>query len=210
MLLPAELDGPTVARLFVSMFQDSVSGALLSFMIDHHHDPYIQRLIEVIPDIPAGFKLGDDELETLRAIATFFPSAWMAIALPNEMITTHRSEEQNVVTDAIQEADRTAFWEKVVTGVRADFANVRLRGFLYDYLGIAELEDQTDFQVKSKTGPVGGPISIQTRNVVRRLSDELVGEAGTRHALIRLIPGFGEPGEEQHPEPVFELDDTGE
>ena len=117
----------------------------------------------------------------------------MAIASPNEMITTHRSVEQNVVTEAIKQTDRTAFWERVITGVRGDFANVRLRGFLYDYLGIAELEDQSDFQVKSKTGPVGGPVSTQTRNVVRQLSEERLGEAGTRHALIRLIPGFGEP-----------------
>ena len=51
-------------------------------------------------------------------------------------------------------------------------------------------------------------MTTTTRNAIRQLSEELVGEAGTRHALIRMLPSIGEPWDDFHPDPVpFEPDE---
>jgi hypothetical protein len=45
-------------------------------------------------------------------------------------------------------------------------------------------------------------MKTKTRTAIRQLSEELVGEAGTRHALVRMLPTIGEPWEDSHPDPI--------
>jgi hypothetical protein len=204
---PSELDAQAVTRLFMSMFEDSVRVALLSFMIGHHHDPYVERLVELVPDIQAGFSLDGEETATLRQVAVLFPSVWVTIASEMPMITTHRASQAQVVDESILASDRTSFWEAVINAIRSDFSNPRLRGFLYDYLGVAEIEERGEFVVKSKSGPVGLPIKTEVRNAVRQFADESVGQAGPVYVMIRLLPRAAEPWDDRHPEPEYPLDE---
>ena len=125
----------------------------------------------------------------------------MTLARPIQMITTNRADNPEVVDEAVLAADRDTYWDEVIRVVRSDFTNVFLRGFLYDYIGIAELQETVDVTVKSKVGVVG-TMETETRTAVRQLSDELVGQAGTRHLLIRILPTIAEPWDDNHPEPV--------
>lgn len=201
-LRPAsELDAASIARLFVSLFENVVAVKHLAFMAGRHHDPYVQRLIDALPERQAGFTLAGDDEASLRAVAPLFPSVWVTLAQPIQMITTHRASNPEVVDEAVLATDRNAFWEEIISVVRENFTNVFLRGFLYDYVRLAELEETTEVTVKSKDGVVG-TMETETRTAVRQLSDELVGQAGTRHALIRILPTVDEPWNEHHPDPV--------
>ncbi|MGC4755520.1 hypothetical protein [Micromonospora trifolii] len=98
-------------------------------------------------------------------------------------------------------SDRNTFWDEIIKVVRQDFMNVFLRGFLYDHLGVADLDEVIEVKVKSKSGAVG-TMTTKTRTAIRQLSEEFVGEAGTRHALIRMLPTVAEPWEDSHPDPI--------
>jgi hypothetical protein len=173
----------------------------LEFMVGRHHEAYVQQLIDTLSERQAGFALEEDDEVSLRAVAPLFPSVWVTLALPIQMITTHRAGNADVTDEATLAADRNTFWDEIIRVIRQDFTNVFLRGFLYDYVGLAELSEITEVTVKSKDAVVS-TMKTETRTAVRRLSDELVGEAGTRHALIRMLPTVAQPWEESHPDPV--------
>lgn len=201
-LLPAaELDAASVARLFMSLFENVVAVRHLEFMIGFRHDAYLQRLIDTMPERQSGFTLDGADLEQLRQLAPLFPSVWVTLSQPISMITVHRADGAEVTDAAILAADRNAFWDRIIEVARENYMNVFLRGFLYDYVGVAEFEEVTEVIVKSKGGVVG-TMKSETRTAVRQLSDELVGEAGTKHAVIRMLPTVGQPWEESHPDPA--------
>ena len=202
---PSELDAPSVARLFTAMFENTVRVAMLSFMIDGQHAPYVVRLIELIPDLQAGFTLREEEARSLTAIAPLFPSVWAAIASPIPMITTHRVNQRDLADEATLAADRAAFWEAIVEAIRRDYGNARLHGFLYDYVNVAELEQRVELVVKTKTGIVGLPIRTETRDAVRQYSDESLGDNGSVYVMVRLLPRVTEPWDDGHPAPAFPL-----
>jgi len=207
LLPPADLDAAAVARLFLSLFDNPVKVPLLSFMADRHHQPYVERLVDSLPDLQAGFTLDPDEHQTLLALAVPFPSVWAAIATQNSMITTHRTAAVRAPDDAVLAADRVSFWEVVFDAVRSDYSNPRLRGFLYDHMDIAELEEREQLLVKTKTGPLGQPVRVDKRNAVRQYSDQSVGEAGAVHVMVRLLLTVGQPWDDMHPEPAYPLDE---
>lgn len=201
-LLPAsELDAAGVARFFTSMFENVVPVTHFEFMVGRYHEPYVQRLIDTLPEHQAGFAIAEDDELSLRALAPLFPSVWVILAQPIQMIVTHRASDPDVTDEAMLASDRNTFWEEIIRVVRADFTNVFLRGFLYDHVGLAELDEITEVTVKSKDTVVG-TMKTKARTAVRQLSDELVGEAGTRHALIRLLPTVAEPWDQPHPDPI--------
>jgi hypothetical protein len=201
-LIPAnELDAVGVARFFTSLFESATSVKHLAFMTGRHHDPYVQRLVDTLPEQQAGFTLDEDDALSLRAVAPLFPSVWVTLAQPIQLITTHRTGEPGLTDEAMLISDRNTFWDEIIRVVRQDFTNVFLRGFLYDYIGVADLDEITEVTVKSKTGVVG-TMKTKTRTAIRQLSEELVGEAGTRHALIRMLPTVAEPWDDSHPDPI--------
>lgn len=201
-LIPAiELDASSNARLFLSLFENRVAVKYLDFMVDRHHDDYVQRLIDTLPDLQAGFLLPEDDERSLRALAPLFPSVWTTLAQPIQMITAHRASDPELTNEAILAADRAAFWDEIIRVVREDFTNVFVRGFLYDYIGVAELFETTEVMIKSKSDVVA-TMHTETRTAVRQLSDEFRSEAGSRHVLIRILPRVAEPWDEPHPEPV--------
>lgn len=203
---PSELDAASAARLFLSLFDDAVKVELLSFMVDRHHRPYVERIVELLPDIQAGFTLAADELDTLRALAVPFPSVWAALVTPNPMIATHRAAS-DAVDEAILAADRTALWEVVFLAIRSDYSNPRLRGFLYDYMDIAELEEHEELAVKTKSGPLGQPIRIEKRTAVRQFSDDaLPQESAPVYVTVRILPTIAQPWEDGHPVPAYPLE----
>lgn len=107
-LVPAaSLEAAEVARLFVSMFEGPVKVSLLSFMIERHHAPYGDRLVEVLPELQAGFALDEEDAATLREVAVLFPSVCPTIASKIAMITTHRSDQPEVTDESILASDRT-------------------------------------------------------------------------------------------------------
>jgi hypothetical protein len=65
----AEVDATGIARLFISLFENIVSVKHLAFMVEHHHVPYVERLIEVLPELQSGFTLSEDDVATLCAVA---------------------------------------------------------------------------------------------------------------------------------------------
>lgn len=205
-LAPAsEMDAASVARLFLSLFDNAVKVRLLSFMIDGHHQPYLNRLVDLLPDIQAGLTLPGDEPETLRALVVPFPSVWAALATENPMITTHRAAS-DAVDEAAFAADRVALWELVFQAIRSDYSNAMLRGFLYDYMHIAELEEHEELAVKTKSGPLGQPIRIEKRTAVRQFSDDsMPDESGPVYVVVRILPTIGQPWDDGHPEPAFPL-----
>lgn len=206
-LRPAEdLDAVAVSRLFVSIFDHAVPVAQLGFAADRHHTAYVHRLIDVLPELQFGFTLSADDNATLRAVAPYFPSVWVTLATPMPFFAGHAD---TVVEDAktgdLGMVDRNAFWEAISDRIRDDFVNVSVRGFLFEHLGVAELAEQRSLTVKTRTAAVG-TMHVQYRNALATLSDELVGEAGTRHSIIRVLPGIREPWEAEHPEPTIALD----
>jgi hypothetical protein len=203
---PSDLDAASVARLFLSLFEDVVKVDLLSFMVDRHHQPYVERLVELLPGIHAGFTLAADELKTLGACAVPFPSVWAVLATQNPMITTHRAASE-AVNEAMLVADRSALWEAVFEAIRSDYSNPRLRGFLYDYMDIAELEEHEELAVKTKLGPLGQPIRIEKRTAIRQFADESIPQAsGPVYVMARMLHTVGQPWEDEHPEPVYPLE----
>jgi hypothetical protein len=161
----------------------------------------------LLPEIQAGFTLDADELKTLRLLAVPFPSVWVAIARRIPMITTHRANAFDAVDAAVLDADPTAFWEVVFQAIRSDYSNPRLRGFLYDLMDVAELEEHEELVVKTKSGLLGHPVRIEKRNAVRQYSDESVGEAGSVYVMVRLLPTVGQPWDDLLPESAFELEE---
>jgi hypothetical protein len=254
---PGDLDAAGVARLFTSIFEDTVKISHLSFMVGRHHAPYIDRLVELLPELHAGFTLTAEDSATLREVAVPFPSAWLAIASPNPMVSPHQADpplpdtdeqDQVLSTDVASDqqtagvklkearADeeeaaeaqpaeeaasfeaqaaeesmlasrRTSFWERVIAAIRSDYANPRLRGFLYDYMDVAEIEERGEFVVKSKSGPVGLPIRTELRNAVRRYSDETISDETPVYIMVRILPGISEPWDQEHPAPGFPLEE---
>jgi hypothetical protein len=209
LLPPGDLDADAISRLFLSIFEDTVKVARLSFMAERNHAPYIDRLVDLLPDLQAGFGLDEAEAATLRDVAVLFPSVWVTVASKIPMITTHRANTEEVIGEGVLASDRTSFWEAVIAAIRSDYSNQRLRGFLYDYMGVAELQERGEFIVKGKEGPVGQPITTEFRDAVRQYADESVGESSDPvYVLVRILPTIAEPWEDQHPEPEFPLDDV--
>ncbi|MET8090799.1 hypothetical protein [Micromonospora sp. NPDC005220] len=201
-LVPAnELDAPGVARFFTSLFESTTSVKHLAFMTGRNHDSYIERLIDTLPEQQAGFTLDNDDRLSLQALAPFFPSIWATLAQPIQLITTHRISEPGLADEATLISDRNTFWDEIIKVVRQDFMNVFLRGFLYDHLGVADLDEVIEVKVKSKSGVIG-TMKTKTRTAIRQLSEDFAGEAGTRHALIRMLPTVAEPWEDSHPDPI--------
>jgi hypothetical protein len=201
-LIPADqLDATSVARFFVSLFETATSVKHLAFMAGRYHDPYVQRLVDVLPELQAGFTLAEDDLLSLRAVAPLFPSVWVTLARPIQMITQHRTAEPHLTDEATLISDRNTFWDEIIRVIRGDFTNAFLRGFLYDHIGVADLDEETQVTIKSKSGLVG-TMKTTTRTAIRQLSEEFVGEAGTRHVLIRMLPTASEPWEDYHPDPI--------
>jgi len=52
-----ELDAAGVSRLFLSLCEGPIGVAHLSFMVDHHHDRYVDRLIESLAELQSGLAL---------------------------------------------------------------------------------------------------------------------------------------------------------
>lgn len=213
---PRDLDAPAAARLIRSMFEDVVKVRHLGFMKDHGHDLYVLRLIELLPELQAGFTAMGEEVKTLQAIAPRFPSVWMTLATQIEMITTHRAKQsadaedfasKPQVGDAAEESDRNSFWEAILRAVESDYSNERLRGFLFDYMEIADLQTTIEFVVKGKRGPIGGPVITQYRNAVRQFTDELWSERPPEpiYVRVRLLASVEQPWDSAHPEPEFPL-----
>ncbi|MEV4830606.1 hypothetical protein AB0K25_20085 [Micromonospora sp. NPDC049257] len=201
-LVPAnELDALGIARFFTSLFESTISVKHLAFMTGRRHDPYVRRLIDTLSEQQAGFTLDEGDRLSLQAVAPFFPSVWATLAQPMQLITTHRTTAPGLTDEATLMSDRNTFWDEIIKVVRQDFMNVFLRGFLYDHLGVADLDEVIEVKVKSKGGVVG-TMKTKTRTAIRQLSDELVGEAGTRHALIRMLSTVAEPWEDSHPDPI--------
>jgi len=198
---PTDLDAQGVSSLFLDLFENKVSVRRLQFMVDGHHLPYLTRMIELLPDLQEGFALAAEDRAKLLSISAPFPSAWVAIARPNPLITVHRADETEAPDANVEASDLSAFWESVSGAIRADFSNPMLRGFLYDHLGVAEIEQATSYRYKSKTS-VLGELEILVRDKIGRLEDGLAGEAGTRHLLIRALASAPEPWDHDHPEPL--------
>ncbi|WP_435748804.1 restriction endonuclease [Microbacterium sp. PMB16] len=186
---PAELDPEAITRFFLSMFQHRLHVDVLSFMTNGHHLAHLNRLIDVLPKIHPWLPDPEDLAERLRTIAPSFPSVWTVISTP--LAYTSLDDDPTPQTAEMQ---RHVLTEAIIEAIRGDFANVALRGYLHDVLGVAELEDETTLSVKSETGPLG-KLDVHTRLRIGRLDDELVGEAGTRHVVIRLLPDIAEPWE---------------
>ncbi|GAA3537143.1 hypothetical protein GCM10022235_00740 [Kribbella ginsengisoli] len=209
LLPPDEIGAAEVSRLFLSIFDDVVKVSLLSFMVGRHHDKYVRRLVDLLPEIQSGFTLDENDIRSLSEIAPLFPSVWVTLASENPMITTHRSDATEIIDEAVLAADRAAFWEAVATAIRSDFSNPRLRGFLYDHMGVAELQERNELFVKCKTGLVGHTIRTEVRNAVRQYTDESVSETGPVYVMVRMLPTIEEPWDQEHPPPEFPLDNVG-
>lgn len=206
-LLPAsELDAGATSRLFLSLFEAPIRVSLLSFMIEGHHVPYVERLVELLPDLQGGFTPEVDDAASLRALAPLFPSVWPTLASEIPMITTHRRNQTETPSEDVLATDRGTLWEAVAEAIRLDFSNSRLHGFLYDYLGVAELQVSTEMLVKGKHGAVGKPIRTTLRNAVRQFDHEAIDAEGPIYVQVRMLPGVAEPWEEAHPDPAFPLE----
>lgn len=207
---PPTLVASGVARFFECLFQTVVPVGLLGFIADGLHRPYVERLIDSLGELQPGLSLDVAGEAELRQIAPFFPSVWLAIARPDSFFAAHQNGETSASSDEVDEriviVNRNVFWEKVIEAVRSDFVNPNLRGFLFDHLHIAELEEHRTLTVKSWERRLGSA-SAETRDALGSLSRELAGEAGTGHVVIRVLPTMSEPWEMQHPDPVIELED---
>lgn len=93
-----------------------------------------------------------------------------------------------------------------MNAVRSVFSNPGLRGFLYDHVGVAEIQERSEIIIKTKTGLAGGSIKTETRDAVRSFVDESGGEAAEpTYVLIRLLSRVAEPWDDLHPDPAFPL-----
>jgi hypothetical protein len=173
-------------------------------MVEQHHKPYLARMIELLPELQAGFELSGDEASTLLDLAVLFPSVWVRVAAEIPMIANNRLDGEEISPEAA-ESNRTSFWEEILDAVRSDFSNQRLFGFLYDYMGVAELAVKDEFVVKTKNGVVGAPISFQYRNAVRQFDAASIGKEGPTYAHVRMFGNQAEPWEGPHPDPKFPL-----
>ena len=197
-----ELDAAGVRRLFEYITAGTIRVERLDFMKKERQRPYVERLIEYLPTYQAGFTLSQEDEQTLRTLAPVFPSLWMRICTPIAEIVTHRATQPEVTfTEAILATDRNTFWEVVTYAVERDFTNVKLRGLLFDHLGVAEIEKRTEYIIKSKQKPLGA-VTVELRNVIGQLSDEWVSEEGSRHIIMRALPTAPEPWEQEHPDPI--------
>ncbi|BAJ75085.1 hypothetical protein MTES_2121 [Microbacterium testaceum StLB037] len=204
LLPPGELDHKAVSRLFVALFEQKTSVLQLGFIADRLHEPYVDRLVDVLPMIQHGFALNDEDTATLRAIAPFFPSMWVFLSVPYPLITTHREESSDDVSPEISASDSNNFWSEVIRIVKAEYVNPSLRGLLYDHLGLAELATQTELVVKTKSG-VAGVIKSVVRDAVRQMDFAEFGGEGITHVSIRMLPHVPEPWEDEHPDPAHPL-----
>ncbi|WP_341955945.1 restriction endonuclease [Microbacterium sp. LWH13-1.2] len=195
---PAELDAPAITRFFLSLFEHRLPVEALSFMTGGHHLAHLNRLIDLLPEIHPWLRDPEHLAGRLRTIAPSFPSVWTVISTP----LAYTSLDDDATPQAA-EMQRHALAETIIEAIRGDFANVALRGYLHDVLGVAELEDETTLTVKSQTVPLGS-LDVHTRLRIGRLDDELLGEAGTRHVVIRLLPDIAEPWEPVQTRPVTE------
>lgn len=209
-LVPAEaLSATGVSRLFQVLFQGPIRVESLSFVAERLHDPYVQRLVDLLPDLQHGFAIETTNEADLRAIAPLFPSIWATLAKPIAFLAGHEAGQDDSPTDRqLREVDNNAFWEEMQRVVRSDFSNVYLRGFLFDHLGVAELEERRTVKVKTKELAVG-TMATELRDAIARLGEELAGEAGTNHALVRILPTVAEPWDQTHPDPAVILDEIG-
>lgn len=192
-----------IAALFQSLFQSTVRVGALQFVADGLHEPYVARMLDLLPELQPGVILGDAEDVSLRLIAPKFPSVWILISRPLEFIASHQPDMDN--WPDLTATDRNAFLEEVARSVRSDFANPFLRGFLFDHLGVVEIEERREITVKSKHSSLG-TVRLETRDSIGQLSDELVGDSGLRHLLIRLYESAPQPWDQPQPDPVIELD----
>ena len=201
LLPPGALDSKAVSRLFVALFEQKTSVSQLDFIADRLHEPYVDRLVDVLPMIQHGFALDDEGTAALRAIAPFFPSIWVFLSVPYPLITTHREEDSDQVSPEISASDANNFWSEVIRIVKAEYVNPSLRGLLYDHLGLAELATQTELVVKTKSGVVGVIKSV-VRDAVRQMDLAEFGGEGITHVSIRMLPHVPEPWEDEHPDPA--------
>ncbi len=83
-----------------------------------------------------------------------------------------------------------------------------LRPFLFDYLGVAELEERQSTVIKTKHEAVA-EITTAVRNGIGVL--EVPNDAGgsVHHVMIRMLNSAPEPWDNAHPQPQprTELDD---
>ena len=207
---PSTLPASAVARFFECIFQSVVPVGLLGFVADGLHEPYVERLIDSLPDLHPGLSLDTPGKTELHKLAPFFPSIWMTIARPDSFLTAQfegdEAGESNDADERVVIVNRNAFWEQVIAAIRSDFINPNLRGFLFDHLHVAELEEHRTLTVKTWEQSLGSA-SAETRDALGRLSDELVGSAGTGHVVIRVLSTMNEPWDMLHPDPVVELED---
>ncbi|RPE77790.1 MULTISPECIES: restriction endonuclease [unclassified Frondihabitans] len=201
--LAEELDAVGIAELFQSLFQSTVRVGALHFIAESFHEPYVARMLDLLPELQPGVVLGDSHEATLRLIAPNFPSLWVLVTRPMEFIASHQSDEGDLPD--LTATDRNAFLEEVARSIRADFANPFLRGFLFDHLGVVEIEERREITVKSNQSSLG-TIRLETRDSIGQLSDELAGDGDLRHILIRVYESAPQPWDQPQPEPVVELD----
>jgi hypothetical protein len=207
LLPPEELEHDAVSRLFVALFEQKTSVSQLGFVADRLHEPYVNRLVDVLPKIQNGFTLDEDGEATLRAIAPFFPSLWVFLSVPYGLVTTHRDENGGEASPEVNAADRNNFWSEVIRIAKEEYVNPALRGLLYDHLGLAELATQTELVVKTKSA-VAGVMRSVVRDAIRQLDLSEFGGEGTAHVPIRMMSHISEPWEEEHPAPVGPLGQT--
>lgn len=204
LLSPADLDAEGVARFFNCMLEYPIRLAQLTFVADRLHEPYVQRLIDVLYEVQSGFSLDENDEATLRSIVPYFPSLWRWLASPIEFIATHR-EPAVPQNDDVAAVDRNYFWEAVIDFVRRNFSGAELRGLLYDYLNIAELEERREVIVKSKSAIVAR-LSSSSRTSIAVLDEAAFEGVATQHLIIVNVPSAPEPWEREHPEPILTLD----
>jgi hypothetical protein len=204
LLAPEELDHEAVARLFIALFEQKTSVRQLDFIANRLHEPYVDRLIDLMPTIQHGFTLDDEGTVTLRAIAPLFPSLWVFLSLPNGLITTHRDDSSVDVAPEVNASDANNFWSEVIRIAKEEYVNPALRGLLYDHLDLAEVATQTELIVKTKSG-VAGVMRSVVRDAVRQMDLAEFGGEGVAHVPIRMLSHISEPWEDEHPDPVSPL-----
>lgn len=201
LLAPEELDHEAVSRLFIALFERETSVRQLGFIADRLHEPYVDRLVDLMPMIQHGFTLNDEGTATLRAIAPFFPSLWVFLSVPYRLITTHRGDGSGDVAPEVEASDTNNFWSEVIRIAKEEYVNPALRGLLYDHLGLAELATQTELVVKTKSG-VAGVMKSVVRDAIRQMDLAEFGGEGTTHVPIRMLSHTPEPWEYEHPDPA--------
>jgi hypothetical protein len=193
-------DANSVSRFFEFIRSGPIKITDLNFVAQRLHQPYVERLVELLPEIQGGFAITAEDSETLRSWAPAFPSVWMLLASPIVGVASPDLTNDDV-DEVVHATRRNMFWEAVLDAIHRDFASASLRGLLYDHLDIAEIELQRDFSLKSKGGLLGR-ISVETRTAIKRLVDGYVGPDGASYALVRMLPSTPEPWDEDHPQPT--------